>query len=206
MKLKDLTGKRYGRFTVIKISERDSSGRTKWICRCDCGCEKIVCGEHLVNGHTKSCGCLRRELLTIHGKNKSPEYRTWQAMKTRCESKNSTQYLDYGGRGIKVCERWRNSFNDFYEDMGDKPSKEYSIERKNNDGNYEPSNCVWATRSEQRRNQRISSRNKTGIVGVKINRGNRYVATIKGSYIGSFKLLEDAAKAREKAEVKYWGE
>jgi len=125
------------------------------------------------NGHTSSCGCYhskRQRDPKTHGetvgRNNSPEYRAWKAMKGRCYDKNNIGYRNYGGRGISVCERWLHSFVAFLEDMGRKPSPKHSIDRINNDGIYEPSNCKWSTRSEQRRNNRqglhlVSLKDKT---------------------------------------------
>ena len=116
----------------------------------------------------------------------------------------------YGERGIKVCDRWDNSFEDFYKDMGDRPSKYHSIERKNNNGNYEPDNCIWATREEQMRNTRTRRTSATGITGVELKKGRKkYSAniTVNGKTInlGCFKLIEDAQRSREAAELIYWG-
>lgn len=206
MRKVDLTGQRFGRLLVIGLESRNKH-RSHWKCQCDCGNEKIAEMGQLHNGHTKSCGCLRKELNTVHGKFNCSEYRSWQAMKSRCENKNTTRYVDYGGRGIKVCERWSKSFENFYIDMGNKPSKKHSIDRKNNDGNYEPDNCRWATIPEQQRNKRIRKGSRTGVNGVHIY-NNGYVAAItvsgKAIYIGYFKSLLDAAEARRVAELTYW--
>lgn len=117
----------------------------------------------LASGNTKSCGCLRRETTSLvglakktHGMRDTPEYGVWANMKDRCYNPSSEDYKNYGGRGIKVCERWLNSFENFYEDMGEKPWSKllYSLDRINNDGNYEPSNCRWATVKQQVNNRR----------------------------------------------------
>ncbi len=157
----DLTGKRFGRLLVERYthSHVSKSGASKpmWECLCDCGSRVIVSGSNLRHGNTESCGCLRKDAIvtthSTHGKTKSAEYRSWFAAKQRCGNKNHAMYPHYGGRGIKVCDRWQ-SFENFIADMGEKPGKEYSIDRINPDGNYEPGNCRWAKPSEQSNNQR----------------------------------------------------
>lgn len=139
---------------------------------------------------------------------KSPEYRSWDAMLNRCNNPSHKQYRDYGGRGIKVCERW-NVFENFLDDMGLKPTPKHSIDRINNNGDYEPGNCRWATISEQKMNQRLRCDNSTGVKGVCWNkREKKYKARIgvNGSevHLGYFLTLEAAAKARREAEEMYW--
>lgn len=163
--LNDLTGQRFGRLTVI----RKAGGKPllKWLCRCDCGAEKIVLGQSLRNGDSQSCGCLQKELFgaasaqreTTHGDtvqgNRTPEYRSWAAMLSRCYNHNATGFHNYGGRGVKVCDRWRRSYADFLADKGRRPSLQHTLDRyPDPDGNYEPTNCRWATKREQRQNQR----------------------------------------------------
>lgn len=131
---------------------------------CDCGNTIETVGYYLVQGDTKSCGCLQREtvlkLNTTHGKSKTclKEYRAWKAMKARCLNPNNPSYLIYGGRGIKVCKRWINSFENFYKDMGSAPDLKRSLDRKNSNGNYTPKNCRWATVREQTSNRCIDKR------------------------------------------------
>lgn len=136
-----------------------------WMCRCDCGQEKAVPGRCLRAGVSQSCGCLARERaretltarLITHGMSRSVEHNAWRQMKARCANANHVNYPNYGARGITVCERWRQSFESFIADMGPRPPG-HSIERVNNDGNYEAANCRWATRLEQNDNKRVTRR------------------------------------------------
>ena len=156
-RLIDLTEKTFERLTVIGRAENDSRGGSRWKCECNCGEIIIVHGSSLRKKLTKSCGCIRREVTIernkTHGMRYSSEYNIWTMMVKRCNNSNYHQFENYGGRGIAVCESWKE-FENFYEDMGPRPSDLHSINRIDNDGNYEPSNCNWATATDQARNKR----------------------------------------------------
>lgn len=154
---KNIAGLRTGKITVLSYAGRFPCGHSAWNCACDCGKLVTIRTEPLTSGRTQSCGCTRIEKLVsrrTHGLSKSRTYRIWKAMKTRCCNPNTNDWNDYGGRGIAVCERWTNSFENFLADMGECPTTKHSIDRINNEGNYCPENCRWATTKEQTRNAR----------------------------------------------------
>lgn len=161
-KFNDLTGLIFGRLRVVGIvPESRGTKNIKWDCVCECGNHKDVSGCHLKSGHTSSCGCLHKEKFTTSrithghtsGRNISPTYQTWSSMLKRCNNPAATNYDRYGGRGIKVCDRW-HEFESFLNDMGERPSTDYEIDRIDNNGNYEPGNCRWVTAKRNSRNRR----------------------------------------------------
>lgn len=165
----DLTNQRIGRWVVLGRSETQRGKTLYWECRCDCGTERAVSQQHLRTGKTQSCGCLHRERVAMlrrkHGatsreRARPAEYGIWQAMKTRCNNPNAEGFRYYGARGIKVCAEWDRSFTAFLQDMGPRPSEQHSIDRINNDGDYEPANCRWATPHQQVVNRRPSWLNR----------------------------------------------
>ncbi len=153
MQLIDRTGDRYERLVVIERlgakSKTDTNAR--WVCRCDCGRLAVAYGQDLARGKVKSCGCLNGERIMQHGMSHTHVYHVWQAMLQRCENPKSQSYANYGGRGISVCPEWHR-FENFYRDMGDRPAG-YSLDRANNNGNYERDNCRWATTTVQANNK-----------------------------------------------------
>jgi hypothetical protein len=160
-KQRDLSGLAFGKWTVLALagSVQDSGGamRKKWLCRCACGNEKLVNTGPLTTGKSTGCGCWRIRHGSTIRKQPSPEYVAWASMKQRCLNVNTSRYKDYGGRGITICESWLKSFEAFLSDMGVKPSPDHSLDRIDNHGNYEASNCRWATRSQQQLNKRPHS-------------------------------------------------
>lgn len=175
-RVKDLTAQKIGRFTVIERAGSTADGRATWFCVCECGNSAIVRGKDLLTGNTSSCGCYRREVATEYAKTTKPThretnsrlYRVWSGMKKRCYDKNSRNYQNWGGRGITVCDEWRNSYETFRNwalEHGydrDAPRGKCTLDRIDNNGNYEPCNCRWVDMKTQAQNRRPHN------IGVKI--------------------------------------
>lgn len=161
-KFVDLTGAKFGQLTAVRRLDRNQRAKaTMWLCKCSCGKEKAVGLNNLRTGNTLSCGCTRYERSSaarrVHGMSESTEYRIWCMMKSRCYRESDVHYKAYGGRGIEVCERWRDSFVNFMEDMGPRPAR-HSLDRIDANKGYSSDNCRWADHKRQARNKRNNRR------------------------------------------------
>jgi len=208
----DLTGKIFGRLKVLSIDSRKNK-LIFWLCECECGNKKSIPGQPLKEGKTRSCGCFKKEedirRNIKHNMSLSSEYGIWRAMVQRCTNKKDKSYKNYGGRGIIVCERWL-IFDNFYEDMGNRPSN-WSIDRIDNNKGYSKDNCKWVNRSDQQLNKR-RSKNKTSIfTGVSLDKPrNKWVAYfhppgLKRIYLGRFENEFEAAEKTTEAYYNYHG-
>lgn len=207
---KDITGIRFGRLVAKRFLGKDKNQNAIWLCLCDCGSETTATTGALTCRHKQSCGCLVAERAreagresARHGKKGSGVYRSWEGMIHRCTNSNSKKYEIYGGRGITVCDRWRD-FVAFYEDMGDRPDGK-TLDRIDVNGNYEPGNCRWATATEQTRNRRPVN-SKTGVDGVYWKKqAQKYQARIfiskRRVSLGHYADFFEAVCARKSAEA-----
>lgn len=206
-KAKDINGQTFGRLLVIERKGTNARRTALWLCKCQCGNEIITMGKSLRNGDTLSCGCYSRDRHTVHGKSKTLTCESWRAMHNRCHRTQDVNYKYYGGRGITICERWKENLLNFITDMGERPSKEYSLDRIDVDGNYScghcdecksngwVANCKWSTAKEQRANQRETKPKKTMIYN---GQEMKIVDVIKMTGISGQILYGKARRQREK--------
>ncbi len=218
-KAKDITGKKFGRLTVIEPAPRPDGIKSHnqfWLCRCQCQKEVVVCGRSLRSGNTKSCGCLlkeqARESKTKHGMKGTRLYNIYKGMKQRCYNPNNKDYKDYGARGVKVCDEWigENGFINFSKwAMTHGYSDDLTIDRINVDRGYFPDNCRWADYFTQANNRRPRS-STSGHTGVCKSPNGKYIAQIQKNgkmyRLGYFDTLEEAIEARERAEREFYPE
>ncbi len=212
--MKDMLYQKHGRLFVVARHGKDGRGEATWLCRCECGKEIIALGSNLRTGNTTSCGCFNKTKALIHGNamghKPSPEFLAWQHMKQRCENKKNKRYTNYGGRGIRVCDRWSN-FQSFLDDMGAMPFARAQIDRIDVNGDYEKNNCRWVTNAQNSKNKNIQANNKCGFKGVCfVPARKKYIAQIgcdkKNIHLGYFGNAIDAARAYDAAAIKYHGE
>lgn len=204
-KAENLVGQKFNMLTVVSLSGVTERGLKLYMCECECGNIKEFYGTAVKSGRSKSCGCLTR-----HGMTGTKEYTAWLGMYARCYNEKNDSFSEYGGRGIRICDSWREKykgFPSFYADMGPCPDG-MSLDRIDVNGDYCPENCRWADISTQNFNQRLKVTNKSGKTGVRFV-DNKWVATITHKlnrvYLGAFESFEEAVKARENAEILYYG-
>lgn len=222
-KYHDLTGMKFGRLTVVKLAEPSPQKKhrgKRWECVCDCGNTTVARADSLKSKHkssgVKSCGCFqeesRRKAITKHGYCGTRLYSEWANMKSRCWYSSHQSYSNYGGRGITICDEWHD-FEPFKNwALKNGYTDNLTLDRINNDGNYEPSNCRWITASEQGHNVRPYKKNTTGVLGVRfrkeVGKNGKYYAFIgvnkRQKHIGVYDTLEEAAEARKQAEQQYY--
>lgn len=202
-RLIDEMGNIYGRLTVIGRAENNRQGKAMWICACQCGEQAIIYGSSLRSGATHSCGCLNAEISRVvntrHGLAGTPEYTTWKSMKGRCLNPRDHSFSNYGGRGIMICERWLSDFKNFIFDMGPRPSPKHSLDRIDNNGDYEPTNCRWATAKEQSGNMRksvlVTYEGRTQCVAAWANEFDMKRSTLRGRVLRGWPIEKAFSQA-----------
>lgn len=207
--MKDLKGLKFNRWLVVSISHKSKNNGWMWKCLCDCGNESTVGQAQLTGNHSKSCGCLRKEICSenkTHGMSNTPIYQRWVAMKTRCNNKENPTY---GGKNIEYCTSW-SSFENFYKDMGDSFHPELELDRIDVTLGYSKENCRWVNHNENNFNKNIQINNQTGKTGVSFREDlGKYRAYItvnrKQISLGVFDSFQEAVTARESAEIQYYG-
>lgn len=206
----DFIGVRFGRFIALSRAE-NRNGHSCWLCICDCGKYVEVAQATLLNGQSRSCGCLKNELSiarsTTHGHTANgkypPEYQSWTKMLRRCNNPETPDYYNYGGRGIKVDARW-NDFANFIADIGYRPTLAHTLERKDNEAGYSKENCIWATRIEQARNRRTNRIIEIGGKSLKLFEWLALTGILKSTFYARMKKGWSAERAlSEPTEMKY---
>jgi len=215
-RLKDLTGKTYGRLSVkVRAPTEETPNGTKvsmWECICECGAVTVVSSARLRSGTTKSCGCFRTECSinrsTTHGMTGTKTYRSYHSMIKRCTDPKYKNFQYWGGRGVNVCSRWLESFENFLEDMGERP-EDTTLNRIGSSKIYSKETCNWADKKEQAFDQRVYKNNLTGVTGVSKTESGKFFVRItkegKTISIGTFSDFNEAVNARIDAEIFYYG-
>lgn len=199
--LANLAGKRFSRWMVLRQSP-STNANTRWYCRCDCGVEKSVLAKNLVSGESLSCGCLRRDAVFLHGLSATSVYKIYKSMISRCCNSDNKSYGRYGARGISVCDRWRESFESFLVDMGERPSLKHSIDRINNDLGYSPENCRWATAHEQGQNMRSTKLTAGAVRDIReMSKNGATLASIASIYPVHLETIRRVVKRKRWANV-----
>lgn len=193
-------GQRFGRLIVIRaVDPARPRGHRRVECLCECGSTKVLRFDHVAGGRTVSCGCYRKEYFSTHRMSDTPIYRAWGQMVRRCLNPGNASYARYGGRGIRVCERWLN-FDAFFADMGPRPNGA-SIDRIDNDGDYEPGNCRWATRQQQQDNRRVTVWITVGGVTRTLNEWAALAGISRGTLYGRFRRGEQGTHLFRKPTI-----